>query len=28
MPICIDHPLFNGSSALIVGDWKLMLGPQ
>lgn len=28
VPICIDHPLFNGSSALIVGDYKLMLGPQ
>ena len=28
VPICIDHPLFNGSSALIVGDWKLLLGPQ
>ena len=28
VPICIDHPLFNGSSALIVGDYKLLLGPQ
>ena len=28
VPICIDMPLFNGTSALIVGDYKLLLGPQ
>ena len=28
VPLCIDHPLFGGSSALIVGDFKLLLGPQ
>ena len=28
VPICIDMPLFNGTSALIVGDYKMLLGPQ
>lgn len=28
VPLCIDQPLQNGSSALIVGDFKLLLGPQ
>lgn len=28
IPVCIDMPLMNGSSALIVGDFKLLLGPQ
>jgi len=28
IPITIDMPLMNGSSALIVGEYKLLLGPQ
>ena len=28
MPTCIDSPVSDGSSALIVGDYKLLLGPQ
>eukprot|EP01043_Picozoa_sp_COSAG02_P021420 COSAG02_NODE_1088_length_14670_cov_237.088326_6_plen_218_part_00 len=28
VPICIDMPLMNGTSALIVGDYKLLLGHQ
>jgi len=28
IPVTIDMPLQNGSSALIVGDYKLLLGPQ
>jgi arylsulfatase I/J len=28
IPVCIDMPLLNGSSALIVDDSKLIIGPQ
>ena len=28
VPICIDSPVMDGASALIVGDFKLLLGPQ
>merc|ERR1712190_565820 len=28
IPVCIDMPLMNGTSALIIDEYKLLLGPQ